>query len=54
VTDSKLLKWYGAHDVGELLDHATGELLPRGTRYGYFHWPLTPDQHHLIEAVVGR
>jgi hypothetical protein len=54
LSDSKLLKWYGAHDAGELLDHATGELLPKGTRYGYFHWPLTPDQHHLIEAVVGR
>jgi hypothetical protein len=51
LTDSQLLKWYGAHDTGELLDHATSELLPLGKHYGYFHWPLTPDQHHLIEAV---
>jgi hypothetical protein len=54
LSDSQLLKWYGAHDTGELLDHASAELLPKGERYGYFHWPLTPDQHHLIEAVIGR
>lgn len=51
LNDSQLLKWYGSHDTGELLDHASNELLPVGERYGYFHWPLTPDQHHLIEAV---
>jgi len=52
LSDSKLLKWYGSHEAGELLDHASGDLLPTGASYGYFHWPLTPDQHHLIEAVV--
>ncbi|HKP63497.1 MAG TPA: hypothetical protein VJV78_42470 [Polyangiales bacterium] len=51
--DSKVLHWYGAHGVGELLDHGTAELVPPGRSYAYFHWPLIPDQHHLIEAVVG-
>jgi hypothetical protein len=51
-TDKRVLSWYRAHEAGELLDHASGELLPPSRNYGYFHWPLTPDQHHLIEAVI--
>ncbi|HKU42282.1 MAG TPA: hypothetical protein VJR89_29190 [Polyangiales bacterium] len=50
--DSQVLAWYGAHDSGELLDHNSAEVVPPGSRYGYFHWPLLPDQHHLIEAVI--
>lgn len=52
--DSQLLQLYASHHAGELLDHLSGELLPAGRRYGYFHWPLIPDQHHLIEAVIGQ
>ena len=51
--ESQLLQLYEAHRGGELLDHLTADLLPPGEHYGYFHWPLIPDQHHLIEAVVG-
>jgi hypothetical protein len=35
----------------ELLDHSSHELLPEGRSYEYFHWPLTANAHHLIEAV---
>lgn len=52
LNDSQVLAWYGGYNSGELLDHATEEVVPRGRHYGYFHWPLLPDQHHLIEAVT--
>jgi hypothetical protein len=51
--DAQLLALYGNEQAGELLDHRSQELVPRGARYGYFHWPLIDVQHHLIEAVVG-
>lgn len=54
VNDSGALRWYSEHARGELLDHASAELLPPGAEYGYFHWPLTHDQHHLIESVIGK
>lgn len=52
--DARLLDFYQSHETGELLDHASGELLPAGAQYGYLDWPLMPRQHHLIEAVIGR
>jgi hypothetical protein len=39
--------------VIELIDHGSHELLPEGRSYRYFHWPLTPATHHLIEGVLG-
>jgi hypothetical protein len=51
--DSRVLSWYGAQRASDLLDHGSAEVVPPGHRYAYFHWPLIPDQHHLIEAVVG-
>ncbi|HEY2736015.1 MAG TPA: hypothetical protein VGI70_18585 [Polyangiales bacterium] len=42
-----------AGELVELLDHGSGELLPKGRRYRYLHWPLTSGAHHLIEAVIG-
>ncbi len=52
--DARLLKLYAQHEAGELLDHGSADLLPPGERYAYLHWPLIPEQHHLIEAVIGR
>jgi hypothetical protein len=42
-----------AQDTVELIDHGSHELLPEGRGYRYFHWPLTPKAHHLIEGVLG-
>jgi hypothetical protein len=39
--------------VIELIDHGSQELLPLGRDYRYFHWPLMPGAHHLIEGVIG-
>jgi hypothetical protein len=40
-----------SNSLVELVDHDTSALLPEARGYSYFHWPLTPTWHHLIEAV---
>jgi hypothetical protein len=35
----------------ELHDHSTEGLFPATLPHSYFHWELSPGQHHLIEGV---
>jgi hypothetical protein len=37
----------------ELHDHSTEGLFPARLPHSYFHWQLSPGQHHLIEGVCG-
>jgi hypothetical protein len=56
LTDDEVTGLYEPDAAGpplELLDHCSAELLPEGTAYLYFNWPLTADTYHLIEAVIG-
>jgi hypothetical protein len=44
----------GSRDAGariELFDHLNGGLFPNDLPHTYFHWPIEPGAHHLIEAV---
>ena len=41
------------HDLLELNDHRSPDLLPPGYRYEYLHWPITQHMHHLIECAFG-
>lgn len=52
--DAQVVELYDSGRADELLDHRSHELLPAGKQYGYLHWPLLPDQQHLIECVIGR
>jgi hypothetical protein len=51
--DAQIVALYGDDQDGELLDHRTDDLLPRGTSYAYFDWPIVPGRHHLVEGVLG-
>lgn len=56
LTDSEISALYEgdpSRERIELNDHRSQELLPRGYRYHYLHWPLTRTSHHLIECVLG-
>jgi hypothetical protein len=53
LSDDEIVALYGDDQDGELLDHRTDDLLPRGTSYAYFDWPIVPGRHHLVEGVVG-
>lgn len=52
--DDEIVALYGDDQHGELLDHRTDDLLPRGASYAYLDWPIVPGRHHLVEAVVGN
>lgn len=54
LTDDDVVALYGDDQHGELLDHRTDDLLPRGDAYAYFDWPIVPGRHHLVEGVVGN
>lgn len=54
LTDDEIVALYGDDQDGELLDHRTDDLLPRGAAYAYFDWPMVPGRHHLVEGVVGN
>lgn len=51
--DDAIVALYGDDQDGELLDHRTDDLLPRGASYAYFDWPIVPGRHHLVEGVLG-
>jgi hypothetical protein len=53
LTDDEIVALYGDDQDGELLDHRTDDLLPRGATYAYFDWPIVPGRHHLVEGVLG-
>ena len=53
LTDDAIVALYGDDQHGELLDHRTDDLLPRGAGYAYFDWPIVPGRHHLVEGVIG-
>ena len=52
--DDEIVALYGDDQDGELLDHRTDDLLPRGASYAYFDWPIVPGRHHLVEGVLGN
>ena len=54
LTDEAIVALYGDDQTGELLDHRTDDLLPRGASYAYFDWPIVPGRHHLVEGVLGN
>ncbi|MBY0274332.1 hypothetical protein K2Z84_03250 [Candidatus Binatia bacterium] len=54
LVDDEIVVLYGDDQHGELLDHRTDDLLPRGASYAYFDWPIVPGRHHLVEGVVGN
>jgi len=54
LTDDEVVALYGDEQNGELLDHRTDDLLPRGASYTYFDWPIVPGRHHLVEGVLGN
>lgn len=51
--DDAIVALYGDDQDGEVLDHRAGDLLPRGSSYAYFDWPIVPGRHHLVEGVLG-
>ena len=54
LVDAEIVALYGDDQHGELLDHRTADLLPRGASYAYFDWPIVPGRHHLVEGVLGN
>lgn len=54
LTDEEIVALYGDDQDGELLDHRTDDLLPRGESYAYFDWPIVAGRHHLVEGVLGN
>jgi len=54
LADDEVVALYGDDQDGELLDHRTDDLLPRGASYAYFHWPIVAGRHHLVEGVRGN